>query len=245
MKARTRAWHFIQRTDQRGGDGMEGLKRQAGERAADLVTDGMKVGLGTGSTVHYTLLALGRRVREEGLDIVGVATSVRTERTSNEAGIPLGDLDELSHLDITIDGADEVDPHLNLIKGLGGALVREKIVAAHSRELVIVVDSSKMVDVLGTRSPLPVEVLRMGHRRLHGALADLGCAPALRMADDGPFVSDNGNLIYDCRFGRIPRPHETEMELNNLVGVVENGLFLDMASRVVVASASGISVRER
>ncbi len=225
---------------------MEDLKRQAGERAAELVTDGMKVGLGTGSTVHYTLLALGRRVREEGLDIVGVPTSVRTERTSNEVGIPLGDLDELGRLDITIDGADEVDPHLNLIKGLGGALVREKIVAAHSKELVIIVDGSKMVDVLGTRSPLPVEVLTMGHKRLHGALADLGCAPALRMAEDGaPFVSDNGNLIYDCRFERIPRPHEMEMELNKVVGVVENGLFLDMATRVMVASASGVIVKER
>jgi ribose 5-phosphate isomerase A len=225
---------------------MDDLKRQAGERAAEYVTDGMKVGLGTGSTVHYTLLALGRRVREEGLDIVGVPTSVRTERTSLEAGIPMGDLDELGRLDVTIDGADEVDPHLNLIKGLGGALVREKVVAAHSRELVIVVDDSKLVDILGTRSPLPVEVLRMGHRRLHGALADLGCAPALRLGDDDePFVSDNGNHIYDCRFSSIPRPHELEMTVNNVVGVVENGLFLDMATSVVVASASGISVMDR
>ncbi len=225
---------------------MEDLKQQAGERAAELVTDGMKVGLGTGSTVHYTLLALGRRVQEEGLDIVGVPTSVRTERTSLEVGIPLGDLDELGRLDITIDGADEVDPHLNLIKGLGGALVREKIVAAHTRELVIIVDSSKMVEVLGTRSPLPVEVFQMGHKRLHSALADLGCAPALRMDDDGsPFVSDNGNHIYDCRFERIPRPHDLEMEINNVIGVVQNGLFLDMATRVVVASASGVFIKER
>ena len=149
-------------------------------------------------------------------------------------------------MDITIDGADEVDPHLNLIKGLGGALVREKIVAAHSRELIIVVDEMKMVEVLGTRSPLPVEVLEMGHRRLHSALADLGCAPALRLGDgDVPFVSDNGNHIYDCRFQRIPRPHELEMEINNVVGVVENGLFLDMATSVVVASTSGIMVKER
>ena len=103
-----------------------------------------------------------------------------------------------------------------------------------------------MVDVLGTRSPLPVEVFKMGHKRLHRTLADLGCAPALRLADDGtPFVSDNGNHIFDCRFERIPRPHETEMELNNVIGVVENGLFLDMATRVVVASASGIIVKER
>jgi len=225
---------------------MEELKRLAGERASEYVEDGMKVGLGTGSTVHYTLLALGRRVREDGLDIVGVPTSVRTERTSREAGIPLADLDQLGHLDVTIDGADEVDPHLNLIKGLGGALVREKIVAAHSSRLVIVVDESKMVDVLGTRSPLPVEVFPMGHRRLHGALADMGCAPALRMGvDDKPFVSDNGNLIYDCRFERITRPHELEKELNNVVGVVDNGLFLDMATTVVVAGSSGIAVKER
>jgi ribose 5-phosphate isomerase A len=225
---------------------MEDLKRQAGERAAEYVTDGMKVGLGTGSTVHYTLLALGRRVQEEGLDIVGVPTSVRTERVSRDVGIPLGDLDELGRLDITIDGADEVDPHLNLIKGLGGALVREKVVAAHTREMVVVVDDSKMVEVLGTRSPLPVEVLAMGHRRLHGALADLGCAPALRLGDDdGPFVSDNGNLIYDCRFERIPKPHELEKRINNVVGVVENGLFLDVATSVVVATQAGIVVKER
>jgi ribose 5-phosphate isomerase A len=225
---------------------MDDLKRRAGERAAEYVADGMKVGLGTGSTVHYTLLALGRRVSEEGLDVVGVPTSVRTERTALEVGIPLGDLDELGRLDVTIDGADEVDPHLNLIKGLGGALVREKVVASHTRELIVVVDDSKMVDVLGTRSPLPVEVLRMGHRRLHGALADLGCAPALRLGDDDePFVSDNGNHIYDCRFPSIPRPHELEMSVNNVVGVVENGLFLDMATSVVVASPSGISVMER
>ncbi len=225
---------------------MEDLKRQAGERAAEFVTDGMKVGLGTGSTVHYSLLALGRMVREEGLDIVGVPTSVSTERTSREVGIPLGDLDELGRLDMTIDGADEVDPHLNLIKGLGGALVREKIVAAHTREMVIIVDDSKMVEVLGTRSPLPVEVFKMGHKRLHAGLADLGCAPALRMADDGsPFVSDNGNHIFDCRFERIHRPHDLEMEVNNVVGVVENGLFLDVATRVVVASSSGIFIKER
>ena len=143
-------------------------------------------------------------------------------------------------------GADEVDPHLNLIKGLGGALVREKIVAAHTREMVIIVDDSKMVEVLGTRSPLPVEVFKMGHKRLHAALADLGCAPALRMADDGsPFVSDNGNHIFDCRFERIHRPHDLEMEVNNVVGVVENGLFLDVATRVVVASSSGIFIKER
>ena len=206
----------------------------------------MKVGLGTGSTVYYTIKALGRRVTEEGLDIVGVPTSVSTERVASEVGIPLAVMDELGSLDVTIDGADEVDPRLNLIKGLGGALVREKIVASHTRKLIIVVDGSKIVDVLGTRSPLPVEVFKMGHRRLHQALADLGCAPGLRLGeDDTPFVSDNGNYIYDCRFERIPRPHELEMELNNVVGVVENGLFLDMATLAVVATTSGIVEKVR
>lgn len=223
---------------------MEDLKRQAGEAAAEYVKDGMAVGLGTGSTVHHTLLALGRRIAEEGLDVVGVPTSLRTERTASEVGIPLGDLDELGRLDITIDGADEVDTNLNLIKGLGGALVREKIVASHSRLLVIVVDEGKLVDLLGTRSPLPVEVMTMGHRRLHRALSDLGCTPALRMGADGnPYVSDNGNLIYDCSFTAIHRPHELEMELNNVVGVVENGLFLDMAGRAIVATTSGVVER--
>ncbi len=225
---------------------MEELKRRAGEQAAELVMDGMAVGLGTGSTVHYTLLALGRRVADEGLEIVGVPTSLRTERTAREVGIPLGELDEVGSLDLTIDGADEVDPRLNLIKGLGGALVREKIVAAHSGELVIVADESKLVELLGTRSPLPVEVMSMGHRRLHGVLAQLGCVPALRLGDDErPFVSDNGNHIYDCRFQAIHRPHELEAEINNTIGVVENGLFLDMATRAVVATTAGIVVKER
>ena len=224
---------------------MEDLKRAAGERAAEYVRDGMKVGLGTG-TVHYTLLALGRRVTEEGLDIVGVPTSLRTETVAREVGIPLGEVDDLGALEVTIDGADEVDPHLNLIKGLGGALVREKIVASHTREFVIVADESKMVDILGTRSPLPVEVFQMGHKRLHRALADVGCSPSLRLGeDDRPFVSDNGNYIYDCRFERISRPHELEAQLNNVVGVVENGLFLDMATRVVVATTTGIMEKVR
>jgi ribose 5-phosphate isomerase A len=225
---------------------MEDLKREAGEAAADYVEDGMAVGLGTGSTVHYTLLALGRRIQVEGLEIVGVPTSVRTERTSRDVGIPLGEIDELGSLDLTIDGADEVDPHLNLIKGLGGALVREKIVAVHSKKLIIVVDEGKLVDQLGTRAPLPVEVFPMGHRRLASTLAELGCTPALRMAeDDKPFVSDNGNHIYDCRFGAIHKPHELERELNNVVGVVENGLFLDLTSHAVVATRSGILVKDR
>jgi len=222
---------------------MEDLKKAAGEAAAAFVKDGWAVGLGTGSTVHHTLLALGRRVKEEGLSIVGVPTSVRTERTAKEVGIPLGDIDEVGRLDIAIDGADEVDPMHDLIKGMGGALVREKIVAVHSEELVIVVDESKLVKVLGTRSPLPVEVLKMGHRRLGGVLAAIGCVPALRRAPDGsPFVSDNGNYIYDCRFESIGEPRWIEQEIKSQVGVIECGLFLGLTGRVVVAGKDGVRV---
>ena len=222
---------------------MEDLKKAAGEAAAAFVKDGWAVGLGTGSTVHHTLLALGRRVKEEGLSIVGVPTSARTERTAKEVGIPLGDIDEVGRLDIAIDGADEVDPMHDLIKGMGGALVREKIVAVHSEELVIVVDESKLVKVLGTRSPLPVEVLRMGHSRLGGVLAAIGCVPALRRAPDGsPFVSDNGNYIYDCRFESIGEPRWIEQEIKSQVGVIECGLFLGLTGRVVVAGKDGVRV---
>ena len=226
---------------------VERLKRAAGEAAAAFVRDGWAVGLGTGSTVQYTLLELGRRVREEGLDIVGVPTSARTEATARESGIPLGDLDELGRLDIAIDGADEVDPRHDLIKGMGGALVREKVVAVHSRELVIVVDEGKLVPTLGTHAPLPVEVLRMGHRRLEHELARLGCTVALRHApgSNAPFVSDNGNYIYDCRFPSIADPRHIEREVKSMVGVVESGLFLGLAGRVVVASRTGVSVRDR
>lgn len=225
---------------------MDEMKRAAGVAAAAFVEDGWGVGLGTGSTVHHTLVELGRRVREEGLDIVGVPTSTRTERTAVEVGIPLGDLDEIGRLDIAIDGADEVDPRHDLIKGLGGALLREKVVAVHSAELVVVVDDSKLVERLGTRAPVPVEVLRMGHRRLATELGSLGCRPALRKdaSSGAPFVTDNGNYIYDCAFdGGIGEPRELERQLRSLVGVVDSGLFLGLAGRVVVAGRGGVIVR--
>ncbi len=228
--------------------GMDEMKRAAGVAAAAFVEDGWAVGLGTGSTVHHTLLELGRRVRDEGLDIVGVPTSVRTERTAVEVGIPLGDLDEVGRLDIAIDGADEVDPRHDLIKGLGGALLREKVVAVHSAELVVVVDDSKLVERLGTRAPVPVEVLRMGHRRLADELWTLGCKPTLRMdpSTGAPFVTDNGNYIYDCRFeGGVGEPRELELRLRSLVGVVDCGLFLGLAGRIVVAGRGGVVIRAR
>jgi ribose 5-phosphate isomerase A len=227
---------------------MDEMKRAAGVAAAAFVEDGWAVGLGTGSTVHHTLIELGRRVREEGLDIVGVPTSVRTERTAVEVGIPLGDLDELGRLDIAIDGADEVDPHHDLIKGLGGALLREKVVAVHSAELVVVVDESKLVERLGTRAPVPVEVLRMGHRRLGTELGSLGCRPLLRKdaSTGAPFVTDNCNYIYDCAFeGGVGEPRELERRLRSMVGVVDCGLFLGLAGRVVVAGRGGVIIRAR
>ncbi len=220
------------------------LKREAGEAAAELVVDDMVVGLGTGSTVRHTIERLGERVAG-GLRISGVPTSSATESLALEVGIPLTSLGKQSSLDLTIDGADEVDPELNLIKGLGGALVREKIVASASRRLVIVVDESKLVERLGTKSPLPVEVMTFGSGATRARLAGLGCEPAWRMAGDEPFVSDNGNHILDCRFDGIDDPAALEARVNNQPGVVENGLFVGMADSVYVGSRQGIRILRR
>ncbi|MEM2870355.1 MAG: ribose-5-phosphate isomerase RpiA [Thermoplasmata archaeon] len=226
------------------GASIEELKALAGRRGAGLVRDGMVVGLGTGSTARHAILALGERVRE-GLRIVGVPTSLESERLARECGIPLTTLDEHPEIDVTIDGADEVDPRLNLVKGLGGALLREKLVALATRREVIVVDGSKLVERLGTRAPVPVEVVRFGHTLTARRLAALGCAPALRMAGGGsaaggPYVTDNGNLIYDCRFAGIPDPARLERELRAVPGVVESGIFVGLAHLVIVASAEGV-----
>lgn len=226
----------------------ESLKRRAAERAAEWIRDGMTVGLGTGSTVRHLLdhLAERRAVGEWG-SIVGVPTSEQTAARARELGIPLRTLDEAPGVDLTIDGADEVDPELRLIKGLGGALLREKIVAVASRRLVIIVDESKVVAKLGTRSPLPVEVDPFGAAIQLPFLRSLGADPTLRPGPGGdPFVTDGGNLILDCRFpGGIDDPEELEARLDGRVGVMENGLFLGLASAVVVAGSGGVRVMER
>lgn len=219
-------------------------KQLAGEYAVRYIESGMTVGLGTGSTVYFALQKLGQSLREGRLrDIVGVPTSLQTERLAAQFGIPLTTLEEHESIDVTIDGADEVDPELNLIKGLGGALLREKIVATVSKRLVIVVDESKRVLQLGTRAPLPVEVVPFGWRTVENYVRTLGGDPAMRLDAGGkPYVTDNGNLILDCRFPGITDPADLEQRLNNRAGVIENGLFLGLTSIVVWAGREGVQV---
>ncbi|WP_334219838.1 ribose-5-phosphate isomerase RpiA [Cohnella sp. JJ-181] len=222
-------------------------KRRAGEEAVKWVEDGMLVGLGTGSTAYWAIMDIGRRVKE-GLKITAVPTSIRSEELAISLGIRLVTLDSIQPdgIDLTIDGADEADGDLNLIKGGGGALLREKIIAAHSKRLVIVADASKAVETLG-RFPLPVEIVPFGSKLTMGRLEALGGHPALRLNENGePYVTDNGNYIADCRFGVIDDAAALETTLNLVPGVVENGLFVGMAERIVICDENGaVSVRER
>jgi ribose 5-phosphate isomerase A len=228
-----------------GGTQADDLKRAAAVRAADWVESGMTLGLGTGSTIRFLLEELADRMKGGRLaEIRGVPTSEDTARRSRELGIPLLTLEEAGNLDLTIDGADEVDPERRLIKGLGGALLREKIVAAASRRLVIIVDSSKIVQRLGTRSPLPVEVEPFGGRVHEPFFRDVGATPELRLdADGNPFRTDGGHLIYDCYFPEgIADPEDLERRLDSRPGIIESGLFLGMASHVVVARSDGTEI---
>jgi ribose 5-phosphate isomerase A len=218
-------------------------KKAAAERAVEFVQNGMIVGLGTGSTANFAIEALGRRVKE-GLEIAGVATSTGTEQLAKKYGVPLVPLDEVKLIDVTIDGADEVDPSFNLIKGMGGALFREKVVAYASLEEIIIVDDSKLVDVLGIRTPLPVEVAAFGHKLTKASLEGLGCQAKLK-GGEKPFKTDNGNLIYECKFDRIEDPEFLEIEIHLIPGVVETGLFIDLATKVVVGQDSGTELREK
>ncbi len=221
----------------------EEMKKRAGEYAAKYIKDGQVVGLGTGSTVKYTILELGRMVKE-GIDIIGIPTSKATEQLAESVGIKLGSIDEYQEIDITVDGADEVDPNLNLIKGGGGALLREKIIAHASKYEVIVVDESKVKKVLG-EFPLPIEIVRFGYRRTMNVLSSLGCGPSLRMQDKAPFITDNGNYIVDCKFNRIENPKILEEKIDKIPGVVEIGLFIDMANEVVVGKKEGVKIMRR
>ncbi len=220
------------------------LKQMAGEKAAEYIEDGMILGLGTGSTVYYTILRVGEMIKE-GYDLTGIPTSRKTEELARSLNIPLGRLDDYPHIDLTIDGADEVDPELNLIKGMGGALVREKIVAASSRREIIVVDETKLVRQLGTRSPLPVEVVPFGAGFVRDRLRVFGGSPQLREGGGEIFVTDNGNSILDTNFDAIRNPHKLERDINNLPGVVENGLFLVMADLVIVGHDDGPEIIEK
>jgi len=219
------------------------FKSAAAESAVKQVTDGMIVGLGTGSTAAFAVNALGRRV-QEGLRIVGIPTSDRTAAQARALGIPLTSLEEHHQVDITIDGADEVEEgNLNLIKGRGGALLREKIVASASRKLVIIVHSAKVVTHLGVHDPVPAEVLTFGWQVTAEHLSSLGAKPALRRNPNGePFHSDSGNYILDCTFDSISSPESLARELDHVVGLVEHGLFIGLTSEVHVAGASGVRV---
>jgi len=215
------------------------VKQLAAEKAVDeFVKDGMIVGLGTGSTAYYAIKRVGELVKN-GYKLKCVATSVQTENIAKECKINVVDLDEVDHIDVTIDGADEVDPQMQLIKGLGGALLREKIVASSSLTEVIVVDDSKLVERLGTKCPLPVEVLMFGHNKTKIALERQGCAAVLRMKEGKPFITDGGNYIYDCKFDGIDNPFFLETRLNVIPGVIDNGLFLNTANAVVISSSDG------
>lgn len=212
-------------------------KRMAAEKAVGFLRDGMVVGLGTGSTAYWAIREIGRRVRE-GLSIRAIATSKQSEAHARRLGIPIAQFAEIDGIDITIDGADEVDAALQVIKGGGGALLREKIVACASRELIIIVDDEKPVERLG-KFPLPVEVVPFGSELAIRRLQKLGCEPVLRMQEDAPFLTDNGNYTVDCHFGRIENPAELHEAINRIVGIVDNGLFLDMASRVIIGYSDG------
>ncbi len=224
----------------------EGGKRAAGEAAAALVADGMRLGLGTGSTVHYVLQALGARVRD-GLAIRCIGTSLRTEREAHALGIPITDFTELDGLDLAIDGADEVERGtLRLIKGLGGALLREKIVAQSAARFVVVADASKLVDTLGARAPLPVEVVAFAHEQTARRIAALGGRPVLRAAGGQAFVTDGGNHIYDCAgFAPIRDPFTLARRLRAISGVVETGLFLETAELALIGGADRVTELRR
>ena len=225
---------------QRYMSGVEELKEQAGIAACDFVKDGMKLGLGTGSTVRYTVLELGRRMKQEGLEIVGVPTSESTRDLAESLDIPLIPLAEAGGLDLVIDGADEFDSDYNLIKGGGGALTREKIVAQSSNGMVVVADNSKQVETLGSFD-LPIEVLPFEWKRTADRVAEFCSGPVVRRGGDEPFVSDNGGYILDCSFGStITNPSELESALLDIAGVVEVGLFVGICDAVVMASNTGV-----
>jgi len=219
------------------------LKTAAAESAAAQVTDGMIVGLGSGSTAALAVSALGRRVRE-GLRVVGIPTSESTAAQARALGIPLTSLADESQIDMTIDGADEVEEGtLNLIKGLGGALLREKIVASASKRVVIVIHDSKLVSRLAVHQPVPVEVVPFGWLATARRLSDLGARPLLRRDADGkPFISDGGHYILDCAFEPIVSPESLASGLDHVVGLVEHGLFIGLTAEVRVAGAGGVRV---
>jgi ribose 5-phosphate isomerase A len=218
------------------------LKQQAADRAVEFIESGMVVGLGHGSTAIFAVQHIAQLLQSDRLrNILGVACSLQVEDEARQLGIPLTTLDEHPIIDVTIDGAEEVDPNLDLIKGGGGALLREKIVAQASRREIIVVDESKLSPALGTRWPVPVEVVPFGWRMQALYLESLGAHVSARQNSDGTFFkTDQGNLILDCKFGPLSQPPQLAAKLNTRTGIVEHGLFIDLATDVIVANAKGV-----
>ena len=219
---------------------MSQMKKDCGYAAADLVKDGQVLGLGTGSTTLYFIEKVGMRVRDEGIEVMGIPTSFQSRLLARKWNIPLTDLSE-HEIDLAVDGADEIDPDFNLIKGGGAAHTLEKIVDYSADELVIIADESKLVDVLGA-FPLPIEIIPESLNPVTKALEDMGGKVEVRMgqAKDGPVITDNGNFILDVAFGKIENPIPMEKELNTIPGVVENGLFTEMVDKVIIGSKDGV-----
>ncbi|BCB02812.1 ribose-5-phosphate isomerase RpiA [Bacillus sp. KH172YL63] len=216
------------------------MKRAAGEKAVEEIKDGMTIGLGSGSTVYWTIKKIGERI-SQGLQIKAIPSSEETARLAKEAGIPLTSFAEVESLDLSIDGADEVDPDFHLIKGGGGALLREKFVDMFTKSFIVVIDESKLVPVLGS-FPLPVEVVPFGWEMTAKSLAEFGCNPVLRKKGLDVFLTDNGNYILDCDFSSIGDPVKLHRELKQLTGVIETGLFTGMADKVIVGKEDGVEI---
>jgi ribose 5-phosphate isomerase A len=223
----------------------DGPKRAAAVRAIEEVEDGMVLGLGSGTTAAFALEELAARIAK-GLHVGGIPTSEKTAALARRLGIRLTSFAEHHHIDLTIDGADQVERGtLNLVKGLGGALLREKIVAGASNRMIVVVDETKLVDRLGGQTPLPVEIVSFGWQTVLDRLTAIGCAPQLRLADAKPFITDGGNYIVDCAIAEVSDPAALEARLSRIIGVVESGLFIGLASKIVIGRSTGVEVIER
>jgi len=227
------------------GEDRDGMKRAAAVRAVAEIEDGMVLGLGTGSTAAFAIEALAARV-EKGLRIVGIPTSEKTAALARQLGVPLTSFAEFRRIDLTIDGADQVERRsLHLIKGSGGALLREKIVASVSDRMTVIVDASKLVDRLGGGASLPVEIASFGWQTVVDGLTTIDAAPRLRLVGDKPFTTDGGNYIADCAITKMTDPGALETRLATIVGVIECGLFVGLATKVIVGRPAGVEVIEK
>ena len=221
---------------------LEPFKKQAAEMAVAHVKTGMVVGLGTGSTSVHAVRAVAARMKSEGLKVIGVPTSSRTAELARSLGIPLATLEEQPRLDLAIDGADEIDPNLDLIKGAGGALLQERLVEVSAARFIVIADHTKKVARLGTNFAVPVEVVRFGHKSTASRLEALGCKPVLRAKDGQPFITDEQHYIYDCKFAPIADARKLASQLKAITGVVEHGLFIGMAAEAFVAGPGNVEV---